>query len=146
MNRRMLIFAFIALALVALIILAACRQAQRIESTPTTAASPLPTQNETAHAVRQDIGFASRQKWLGHYQKHGHEFGKLTADEYLRQAQMLRDRAVGGDVLESVRHDGVVTRFDQQAGAFLAFNKDLTIRTFFKPNDGANYFWRQSKR
>lgn len=61
-------------------------------------------------------------------------------------AQRLRDRPAGGTVLESTRADGIITRFDQETGAFLAFNPDLTIRTFFKPNDGENYFRRQSKR
>ncbi len=96
--------------------------------------------------VRTAIGFASRQKFYDHYEKHGREFGTLSADEYLRQAQTLRDRPAGKDVLEVVRADGVISRFDQQSGAFLAFNQDLTIRTFFKPNDGVNYFWRQSRR
>ena len=125
--------------------LTACRQtsAPVIQppalTAPTVAAAP-------AAIAHSDIGFASRKKWLDHFAKHGREFGNVTADDYLRQAQALRDRAAGGDVLESTRRDGVVTRFDQRTSAFLAFNADLTIRTFFKPNDGANYFWRQSQR
>lgn len=96
--------------------------------------------------VNAGIGFATRQKFLDHFEKHGAEFGSVSREEYLRQAQQLRDRPAGGDVLEVTRADGVVTRFDRQSGAFLAFNADLTIRTFFKPNDGENYFRRQSKR
>lgn len=64
----------------------------------------------------------------------------------MRRAQELRDRQAGGDVLEIKRADGVVTRFDRSSGDFLAFNPDLTIRTFFKPNDGERYFQRQGKR
>src|SRR5262245_11830762 len=96
--------------------------------------------------VRADIGFASRRKFLDHYEKHGAEFGSISKEEYLRQAQGLRDGAAGGDILETVRADGVITRFDRKTGAFLAFNPDLTIRTYFKPNDGERYFRRQSKR
>jgi len=96
--------------------------------------------------IHTEIGFASRQKFLEHYDKHGAEFGSVSKEEYLREAQALRDRPAGGDVLEVTRADGVVTRFDKQSGAFLAFNPDLTIRTFFKPNDGERYFRRQSKR
>jgi len=40
----------------------------------------------------------------------------------------------------------VVTRFDRTSGAFLAFNSDGVIRTFFKPNDGERYFRRQAER
>ena len=136
-----------ALGLSALLLLAACRQTsapvtQLAASTnaPPAAASP------QAAIKHPDIGFASRRKWQEHFKKHGREFGNVTAEEYLRQAQMLRDRAAGGNVLESVRRDRLVTRFDKQSGTFLAFDSDLTIRTCFKPNDGANYFWRQSKR
>jgi hypothetical protein len=96
--------------------------------------------------ARPDIGFATAQKLHDHYQKHGGEFGKITKEEYLRQAQELRDRTAGGDILEFVRKDGVITRFDRKSGAFLAYNPDATIRTFFKPNDGENYFRRQARR
>jgi pyocin large subunit-like protein len=99
-----------------------------------------------ATAIRAEIGFATRRKFLDHYEKHGAEFGSISREEYLRQSQALRDSPVGGDILETVRADGVITRFDRKTGAFLAFNPDLTIRTYFKPNDGERYFRRQSKR
>ena len=65
---------------------------------------------------------------------------------YLAAAQALRDTPDGGDVLELRRRDGVMTRFDRASGAFLAVNRDGTIRTFFKPNDGVAYFRRQASR
>lgn len=119
--------------------------------------SPAPTQTPRqqtsvgkdqagATVVRAEIGFATRRKFLDHYEKHGAEFDSISREEYLRQAQILRDSPVGGDILEAVRADGVITRFDRKTGAFLAFNPDLTIRTYFKPNDGERYFRRQSKR
>lgn len=92
------------------------------------------------------IGFATKQKYLDHFEKHGREFGRITAREYLLMAQDLRDRRAGQSVLEFTRRDGVVTRFDRRSGAFLAFNRNLTIRTFFKPNDGEAYFKRQMYR
>jgi hypothetical protein len=49
-------------------------------------------------------------------------------------------------VLEAVRTDGVVTRFDRASGAFLAFDRDLTIKTFFRPYDGERYYTRQLAR
>lgn len=132
---------------------AACRQvtapAPAAVTPDTSAASPVSaSDNRTPEnfKVRTEIGFASRQKYLDHYAKHGREFGSISAAEYLRQAQTLRDRPAGKDVLEVVRADGVITRFDKTGEAFLAFDADLTIRTFFKPNDGVNYFWRQSRR
>jgi hypothetical protein len=92
------------------------------------------------------VGFATARHLDEHYEKHGAEFGRITKQDYLHQAQILRDTAVGGPVLQTVRADGVTTRYDRQTGAFIAFNRDGTIRTFFKPNDGERYFRRQVER
>lgn len=93
------------------------------------------------------VGFTSRASWQSHFDKHGAEFGKITADEYLRLAQTLRDAPLSADVLENVREsDGVITRFDKRTGHFVAFHDDQTIRTFFRPDDGEAYFRRQAAR
>ncbi len=107
------------------------------DTTTTTTVKPV--------TANRDIGFASREKLVQHYKKHGREFGQISMDEYLRQAQDLRDRPAGGAVLEKVRTDRVITRFDRDSGAFLAFNQNLIIRTYFKPNDGEAYFHRQAQ-
>lgn len=91
-------------------------------------------------------GFRSRKQFDEHYAKHGREFGNISQSEYLRLAQELRDAPAGGPVLEIVKSDGVITRFDKRSGAFGAYNRDRTIRTFFKPNDGERYFRRQAQR
>jgi pyocin large subunit-like protein len=101
---------------------------------------------DTAVRDRANIGFVDERRLEEHYRKHGAEFGTITRHDYLRQAQLLRDAAAGGPVLQSVRADGVVTKFDRQTGAFIAFNPNGTIRTFFKPNDGERYFRRQAER
>lgn len=93
-----------------------------------------------------EIGFRDAGHLEEHFRKHGVEFGSITRIEYLRRAQLLRDRPAGGEVLESVREDGVVTRFDRREGSFLAFDRDRVIRTFFRPNDGEGYYQRQLKR
>lgn len=132
---------------------ASCSSARRAPAATTAPPPPAATARRTSDAqksgaqrVHSDIGFASRRKLVEHYKKHGREFGSITEDEYLRLAQEMRDRAAGGDLLEAKRADGVVTRFDRRTGAFLAFNSDLTIRTYFKPNTGERYFQRQAKR
>jgi hypothetical protein len=92
------------------------------------------------------VGFADQRRLDEHYEKHGAEFGRITKHDYLRQAQLLRDARVGGPILETVRKDGVITRFDRDTGAFIAFNPSGVIRTFFKPNDGERYYRRQAER
>lgn len=116
---------------------------------PTVAPAPAPgagTGTGASPAINTAIGFRDAAHLHEHYQKHGAEFGQVSEAEYLRLAQELRDRPAGGDILEAVRADGVVTRFDRARGAFLAFDADRTIRTFFLPNDGERYFRRQLAR
>ena len=69
-----------------------------------------------------------------------------TPAAYLRLAQLLRDRPKGSDVLEFVRNDAVTCKFDRATGAFIAYDSDGTIRTFFRPTDGEAYFERQKYR
>lgn len=104
------------------------------------------TQTLERHNVQDKIGFASQEKLVQHYHKHGHEFGSISMEDYLRQAQHLRDRPSGGNILEHTRDGGVISRFDKHSGAFLAFNRDKTLRTYFRPNDGEAYCHRQSQR
>lgn len=105
--------------------------------------TPEPTQQSAPVA---GPGFTSARSLERHFEKHGHEFEVKSAAEYLAIAQRLRDAPVGGSVLEERRRDGVVTRFDRETGAFVAFNADRTIRTLFKPDDGERYFERQARR
>jgi pyocin large subunit-like protein len=125
----------------------------------TPAVSPTPSQHKPATQHKpappptkpmpasSKVGFTSRRSWQEHFDKHGHEFGKITADEYLAQAQALRDAPLSRDILEATRKaDGVICRFDKKSGAFLAYHDDKTIRTFFRPNDGEAYYRRQLTR
>lgn len=131
----------------------ACQQSPRDERSdtgtpPRVARESLPAIDlGTAVRARDSaIGFRSERLFREHYAKHGREFGRISAEEYLRLAQALRDTVPGGDILEIVRADGVISRFDRSSGSFLAFNTDLVIRTFFRPNDGEAYFRRQARR
>jgi pyocin large subunit-like protein len=90
-------------------------------------------------------GFRSRSQLEEHFAKHGAEFGNISSQQYLALAQQLRDTPKGGDILEAVRPDGVISKFDKRHGYFGAYNPDRTIRTFFIPNAGERYFWRQLK-
>jgi pyocin large subunit-like protein len=108
------------------------------------AASPSTTPTPRGFGAR---GFRNRERLEEHFDKHGHEFGAPTAAAYLALAQAVRDGPVGDDILEATRSsDGVVSRYQRSSGAFLAFDADGTIRTFFKPNDGERYFRRQLTR
>ncbi len=107
---------------------------------------PAAEAREDAVKTRENVGFVDERRLAEHFAKHGAEFGRITKQDYLHQAQLLRDAEVGGPVLQTVRADGVTTRFDRQTGAFIAFNRNGTIRTFFKPHDGERYYRRQAER
>lgn len=109
---------------------------------PVHAGSPAPSER----GFGSDIAFRSPEQLHEHFSKHGREFHAADEAAYLALAQALRDAAPGGDVLERVRGDGVVCRFDRRSGAFIAFDADGTIRTFFRPVEGERYFWRQLER
>lgn len=113
--------------------------------TPATAAPPA---RETPIPGRYgSYGFRSPDRLVDHFEKHGAEFGVRSAADYLALAQALRDAPVSDDVLEATRSsDGVISRYRRSTGAFIAFDADGTIRTFFKPNDGERYFRRQLTR
>jgi pyocin large subunit-like protein len=134
-----------ALILLTGLLLAGCSRAGPVSADTNGAADDV-SQSGTTSQARSRIGFASHQRLVEHYQKHGSEFGTITMQEYLRRAQELRDRSAGGDVLEIVRADHVITRFERSSGSFIAFNPDGIIRTYFRPNDGENYFRRQGQR
>jgi hypothetical protein len=161
MSRRLVA----SLAIVALVLLAGAtvtglfgtrgdRRAPR-ETSPPAAPAPPPTPPAPPGAVPADAGrvtgfgttaFRSETHLREHHDKHGREFGAVSRQEYLALAQALRDRPLDPRVIEATRADGVVTRFDRDAGAFIAFDPDGTIRTFFKPRDGEVYFRRQRDR
>ncbi len=92
------------------------------------------------------IGFRSRTKLEQHFEKHGREFGNVTLEEYLAMAQDLRDAPLSDRVLEANQVGGTISRYDRKTGAFTAFDRDLTIRTFFKPNGGEDYFRRAATK
>jgi len=91
-------------------------------------------------------GFRSQRQFEEHFAKHGSEFGNITPQEYLRRAQALRDAPGGGAIIQAVTREGIVSKFDRRTGAFGAYNRDGTIRTFFIPNAGERYFHRQAQR
>lgn len=100
----------------------------------------------SAQGFGSAVGFRNAERLAEHFAKHGREVGAASSAAYLRMAQALRDRAVGGDVLQLARPDGVTCRFDRATGCFVAFNADGTLRTFFRPGDGERYFERQAQR
>lgn len=150
LSRRLLLAALAAVAIFAYWSQTAERGGRHVALEQAEARQPAGQQDTRRQDADQGwgagIGFADARHLEEHFEKHGSEFGRITRQDYLRQAQLLRDARVGGPVLETIRADRVTTRFDRLTGAFIAFNPNGTIRTFFKPNDGERYFRRQAAK
>lgn len=69
-----------------------------------------------------------------HYLKHGYQFGNITEEQYLQDAQALLDASPGGDIQEKIRPDGDVENFRVSTGEFAVMTKRGRIRTYFKTN------------
>ena len=67
-----------------------------------------------------------------HYWKHGYQFGHITEEQYLHDAQALLDASPGADVLEKIRPDSDVEHFRESTGEFAVMTKRGRIRTYFK--------------
>jgi hypothetical protein len=77
-----------------------------------------------------------------HFHRHGGDFKAKNADDYGRMAWEFRQRARREALPTKIDSDGVVRIFDPKSGAFGAYNRDGTTKTFFKPNS-PGYFERQ---
>lgn len=117
----------------------------RAVPTKNSEASGNTSSNRTDPRLR-GVGFRSAEKLRQHFLKHGREFGAITQSQYLAMAQDLRDAPLSKTVLEAAQVGGTISRFNRSTGAFMAFDPDLTIRTFFRPDDGEAYFKRAARR
>lgn len=77
-----------------------------------------------------------------HFDRHGRDFNAKDADDYARMAWEFRQRAKTEGLPTKVDSEGVTRIYDPKSGAFAAYNRNGTTKTFFKPNS-RDYFDRQ---
>lgn len=80
-----------------------------------------------------------------HFARHGSDFGARTAGDYARMAAEFQRRARAEGLPAKLDNRGTLRIYDPRLGAFGAYNRDGTTKTFFKPRD-ASYFDRQPGR
>ena len=80
-----------------------------------------------------------------HFAKHAAEWGagNITKIAYLRRAQALLSREVGGDILGAVRANGDILRYNVRTNEFAVGTAEGLIRTLFRPLEGLEYWLRQ---
>lgn len=77
-----------------------------------------------------------------HFDRHGADFNARDPEDYARLAWEFQQRAKAEGLPAKIDEDGVVRIFDPKSGAFAAYNRNGTTKTFFKPNS-RGYFDRQ---
>ena len=77
-----------------------------------------------------------------HFGKHAAKwFPPISSEaEYLRRASNLLSSPSGGSILEKVRPNGDILRYNTATNEFAAMASSGTIRTFFRPKNGINYW------
>ncbi|MFH1621867.1 MAG: hypothetical protein ABIA97_01955 [Candidatus Omnitrophota bacterium] len=75
-----------------------------------------------------------------HFLKHKTEFGDITQEEYLANAKILLNSALGSDILEKYRDNGDILHYRISTGEFAVMTSAGRIRTYFK----ADYrYWQK---
>jgi thrombospondin type 3 repeat protein len=77
-------------------------------------------------------------RWLPHFEKHAAEFGYRTPVEYLRGARDLVGR---NGVQTFTRTNGDRLFYDAARNEFAVLRPDGVLRTYFRPQNGSQY-WR----
>ena len=80
-----------------------------------------------------------------HFERHGADFHAKDADDYARMAWQFGEQAKAGAFQVKLDEDGTRRVYDPRSGAFAAYNRDGTTKTYFKPNS-RDYFARQPGR
>ena len=68
-----------------------------------------------------------------HFDRHGGDFHAKDPDDYAAQAWLFLQRAKTDGLPAKRSEDGVLRVFDPKTGAFAAYNRDGTAKTYFKP-------------
>jgi hypothetical protein len=93
---------------------------------------------EAAAATTRALPRFAPGRWLPHFEKHAAEFGYRTPVEYLRGARDLVGRQ---GVQTFTRTNGDRLFYDAARNEFAVMRPDGVLRTFFRPQNGSEY-WR----
>jgi pyocin large subunit-like protein len=88
-----------------------------------------------------EYSFSSEQALQDHFNKHGSEFGYSTKEEYLQGAINVIENPASLKEIE--KEDGDIVYYLQSTNEIVFVSPSGTIRTYFRPDDGIDYFNRQ---
>lgn len=101
------------------------------------------TESESGEEAEYKYIFRSEQLLLDHYEKHGIYMKYKNPEQYLKGAnRVIADK----DTLHAIEaEDGDDVYYLEKTNEFVVVSKDGYIRTYFCPEDGIDYFHRQSE-
>lgn len=92
-------------------------------------------------SVQKAVLFRSEELMEEHYEKHGREMGYDSAEEYLAGANAAIYNSAA--LHKNEKEDGDDVYYVESTNDFVVVSTDGYIRTYFRPEDGLNYFNRQ---
>ena len=98
-------------------------------------------QEQTNESVTLQYRFRNSELLNEHFQKHGVEMGFATKEDYQAAASAVVTNANALHKLEA--EDGDDVYYLEASNEFVIVSTDGYIRTYFKPNDGIEYYNRQ---
>jgi pyocin large subunit-like protein len=98
---------------------------------------------DTDNNVEIVYTFRSEEQYQAHFEKHAEEFGDITKDEYLIMANSLILDETGEVMTKLEKEDNDTVYYKVETNEFLILSTDGYIRTYFRPDDGIDYFNRQ---
>lgn len=111
-----------------------------VETTEAYASQTETPATTTADTNTYSYTFRYQDLYDQHFEKHGHEFGDITKEEYLAIANAL---FTSDEALRKTESDGDLLFYDVASNTFGVLSEDGYIRTCFKPDDGIEYWNRQ---
>ena len=98
-------------------------------------------ENVKQTAAREtEYTFRTEKQFEDHYEKHGIDMGYDTPEEYLIGANNV---IASDDALHKLEEDGDDIYYLESTNEFVVLSEDDYIRTYFEPDDGIQYYYRQ---
>jgi len=80
-----------------------------------------------------------------HFDDHGADFGAVDEEDYIRKAGKFFSDSQEKNLPTAVNEEGIIKVYDSETNTFGSYNPDGTIKTFYKPTRGQEYWNDQIK-
>lgn len=121
-----------------------CDSLAKQEPSDVTSQSSKQSSSAKSNAPKKTYQFRTKELYQNHYNKHHQQFGSITKEEYLKNAnKLIAAYKQSTDVLSKQGKDDDTLFYHVKTNEFLVLSPDGYIRTYFKPTKGIEYYNRQ---